>query len=87
MPLGTEGSCHNCKLHGEHQKLSHSVCIARASRDEACLQFPHADGARRLKSKKNMLGPTRPVLGDPQQGPKLNHCSEIQMLPSKNLLC
>lgn len=34
MPLGTERSCHYCKLYSEYWKLSSSICMAGASWDE-----------------------------------------------------
>lgn len=97
MPWETEGSCHNCKLYGEHQKLWCSVCTACASWDEWC-----ADWVSRARvcdqmqmfqvvcRAKRDVGAVRPGNGyrRPSARPcELNHCSEIHMLSSKTLSC
>lgn len=93
MPLGTEGSCHNCKPYGELGKPSGGVYTAHTGWNEA-----HAHGASTAKGSdpsadfqavcgaKRGGGASRACYVTPRQDlVKLNHCGKIQTLPCKHL--
>lgn len=81
MPLGTEGSCHNCKLYGECGKPACSGWKEAG----ACGVCPAEVSQPRQTSRG--LGTVKSYRSPPPRPCKWNHRGEIQMLSPQNLPC